>query len=97
MDKLHDIPSLNDFHRHGKRYAKQLAKTGRPAVLTVGGDAKLIIQDPAAYRNLVRRAGLTRSLEILNKRLDESRRSPGLDLAQWDTAMRKKYAIVRSP
>jgi hypothetical protein len=94
MDKLHEIRSLNDFHRHGKRYAKQLAKTGRPAFLTLGRDAKMIVQDATAYRNLVRRAGLMQSLEILNKRLNESRRSPGLDLAQWNAAMRKKYAIT---
>ncbi len=94
MEEFEDIRSLNDFHRHGRQYARQLAKTGRPAILAMGGEAKLVVQDATAYRNLVRRAGMVRSLEILNKRLKESRRSQGLDLGQWDAAMRKKYAIA---
>ena len=94
VEEFEDIRSLNDFHRHGRQYARQLAKTGRPAVLAMEGEAKLIVQDATAYRNLVRRAGMVRSLEILNKRLKESRRSQGIDLAQWDAAMRKKYIIT---
>ena len=95
MEEFQDIRSLNDFHRHGKQYARQLARSGRPAVLTMDGEAKLIVQDATAYRNLVRRAGLVRSLETLNKRLNESRHSQGVGLAKWDAAMRKKYTISR--
>lgn len=94
VDEFEDIRSLNDFHRHGKQYARQLAKSGRPAILSMDGEAKLIVQDAAAYRNLVRRAGLAESLEILNKRLIESRHSQGVSLAKWDAAMRKKYTIA---
>ena len=94
MDELQDIRSLNDFHRHGRRYAKQLAKSGRPAILTLDSETKLIVQDATAYRNLVKRAGMAQSVAMLNKRLHQSRGSSGIDLAQWDAAMRKKYGIA---
>jgi len=53
MIKLEDIRSLTDFQRNTREHIERLKRTGRPEVLTVNGQAELVVQDAAAYQRLV--------------------------------------------
>ncbi|MDQ6631179.1 MAG: type II toxin-antitoxin system Phd/YefM family antitoxin [Verrucomicrobiota bacterium] len=53
MIALEDIRSLTDFQRNTKSHLKRLKNTGRPEVLTVNGKAELIVQDAAAYEEMI--------------------------------------------
>lgn len=53
MIALEDIRSLTDFQRNAKAHLKRLRSTGRPGVLTVNGKAELIVQDAAAYEEML--------------------------------------------
>ena len=53
MIKLHNIGSLTDFQRNAKAHLKRLKKSGRPQVLTVNGQAELVVQDAASYQKLL--------------------------------------------
>lgn len=53
MIALQDIRSLTDFQRNTKSHLKRLKNTGRPEVLTVNGKAELIVQDAAAYEDML--------------------------------------------
>jgi PHD/YefM family antitoxin component YafN of YafNO toxin-antitoxin module len=53
MFSAQDIRSLTDFQRHTKAHLKRLKATGRPAVLTVNGRAELIVQDAAAFEEML--------------------------------------------
>lgn len=53
MIALEDIRSLTDFQRNTKTHLKRLKATGRPAVLTVNGKAELIVQDAAAFEDML--------------------------------------------
>jgi hypothetical protein len=55
MIKIQDILSLTEFHRHSREHITRLRETGRPEVLTVNGRAELVVQDAAAYQNLLER------------------------------------------
>ena len=53
MISVQDIRSLTDFQRHTKAHLKRLKASGRPMVLTVNGKAELIVQDAAAFEEML--------------------------------------------
>lgn len=53
MINLHDIHSLSDFQRNTRAYLDRLKKTGRPEVLTVHGQAEVVVQSAEAYQRLL--------------------------------------------
>ena len=53
MIDLKDIHSLSEFQRNARAHVEHLRKTGRPAVLTVHGQAELVIQNAEAYQKLL--------------------------------------------
>jgi PHD/YefM family antitoxin component YafN of YafNO toxin-antitoxin module len=64
MIALEDIRSLTDFQRNTKAHLKRLKATGRPEVLTVNGKAELIVQDAAAFEDMLDAIrGIQRGLE----------------------------------
>jgi PHD/YefM family antitoxin component YafN of YafNO toxin-antitoxin module len=53
MINLKDIRSLSDFQRNARAYVEQMKETGRPQVLTVHGQAELVVQHADAYQKLL--------------------------------------------
>ena len=69
MIALEDIRSLTDFQRNAKAHLKRLKSTGRPGVLTVNGKAELIVQDAAAYEEMLDCIrGIQRGLDAMKSR-----------------------------
>ena len=63
---LKDIRSLTDFQRNTKAHLKRLKSTGRPEVLTVNGKAELIVQNAAAYEDMIEAIrGIQRGLDSM--------------------------------
>jgi len=69
MIDLADIRSLSDFQRNTKKHLRRLRRTGKPEVLTVNGQAELVVQSAAAYQKLLDLADLADSVDVLKKRL----------------------------
>jgi hypothetical protein len=66
MISVQDIRSLTDFQRHTKAHLKRLKASGRPMVLTVNGKAELIVQDAAAFEEMLEAiCGIQRGLEAM--------------------------------
>lgn len=53
MINLKDIHSLSDFQRNAREHVERLRETGRPEVLTVHGQAELVIQHADACQKLL--------------------------------------------
>ena len=53
MIELTDIKPLTDFLRNSKAHISDLKETGRPEVLTVNGEAAVVVQDAESYQRLV--------------------------------------------
>lgn len=53
MINLKDIHSLSEFQRNARAHVEHLKKTGRPEVLTVRGQAELVVQHAEAYQKLL--------------------------------------------
>lgn len=69
MIDLANIHSLSDFQRNTKAHLKRLKDSGKPEVLTVNGQAELVVQSAAAYQDLWERADQADSVRILRERI----------------------------
>lgn len=74
MFRLDDIHSLTDFQRKTREHLERLKETGRPEVLTLHGEAEVVVQDAEAYQELLDRleraeavAGLREGLESMDE------------------------------
>ena len=74
MIDLNNIRSLSDFQRNTREHIRRLEQTGKPEVLTVNGEAAVVVQSAAAYQKLLDSADLAESVRILRKRLAGPRR-----------------------
>ena len=50
MLTVENIRSLTDFRRHSKDFVKELQDSKRPMVLTVNGEAAVVVQDAKAFQ-----------------------------------------------
>ena len=71
IDLAKDIHSLNNFKRNTRNLLQQLRKTGNPVVLTVNGEAALVVQDAAAYQRLMELAGLVDDRGFLQASIED--------------------------
>lgn len=53
MKLARDIKSLSTFKRDSTRLLKQLKKTKEPVILTINGEAVLVVQDVESYQTLL--------------------------------------------
>ena len=52
MVKISNIKPLTDFVRNSKAHIQHLRETESPEILTVNGEAAVVIQDAAAYERM---------------------------------------------
>jgi PHD/YefM family antitoxin component YafN of YafNO toxin-antitoxin module len=65
--RLDEIRSLTEFQRRTRDVIKRLKRTGRPEVLTVNGQAELVVQDARAYQKLLDRMDQAEALQRLDR------------------------------
>ena len=73
MVRLDDIQSLTEFQRNTREHIKRLKRTGRPEILTVNGQAELVVQDARSYQKLLDRADEAGQRERLRRSIAEYR------------------------
>ncbi len=71
MIDLSNIRSLSDFQRNAREHIENLKATGNPLILTVNGQAEVVVQSAAAYQKLLDAADLLESVGILRQRVDD--------------------------
>lgn len=89
MIALQDIRSLTDFQRNTKLHLKRLKATGRPEVLTVNGKAQLIVQDAAAFEDMLD------AIRGIQRGLDSMKAGTGKPLQQALDEIRAQNKIPR--
>jgi hypothetical protein len=91
MIALQDIRSLTDFQRNTKSHLRRLKSSGRPEVLTVNGRAELIVQDAAAFEDMLD------AIRGIQRGLDEMKAGKGEPARKVLDRIRAKYKIPRAP
>jgi hypothetical protein len=89
MIALQDIRSLTDFQRNTKSHLRRLKSSGRPEVLTVNGRAELIVQDAAAFEDMLD------AIRGIQRGLDEMKAGTGKPFRQALDEIRAKHKIPR--
>ena len=89
MIALQDIRSLTDFQRHTKTHLKRLKSTGRPVVLTVNGPPELIVQDAAAFEDMLD------AIRGIQRGLEEMKAGTGKPFRQALDEIRARHQIRR--
>ena len=69
MKLARDIMSLSTFKRDSNKVLRQMKKTKEPIVLTVNGNAALVIQDAESYQSLLELKERPEVVETLRQRL----------------------------
>lgn len=88
MLDVHQIKPLTDFLRHSKVHIEDLKRTGAPELLTVNGEAAVVVQDAAAYQELVRLAEQARDDARLINALEALRKGEqGVSLAEAEARL----------
>jgi PHD/YefM family antitoxin component YafN of YafNO toxin-antitoxin module len=91
MIDLNDIRSLTEFQRHSKAHIRRLKKTGRPSILTVNGQAEVVVQDVASYQRLLEAAEQASAAAAIRVGLEQMRRGEGVDFEEAAARLRVKH------
>lgn len=95
MIQVQNIRSLSEFQRNAKSHIRRLKKTGEPEVLTVNGQAQVVVQDAMAYQKLLDELDRKQATEGIARGLAQAKRGEGITLADFDKRMRRKYKTLR--
>ena len=82
-----DIHTLDSFRRRSKEHVDRLQSTGRPEVLTVNGNAAVVVLDAAAYQQQIERIEVLEALaessaEIKAGKVHDARKGIGKLIAE---------------
>ena len=92
MIDFSDIHSLTDFLRNSKEHINRLRSSGRAQVLTVNGEAALVIQDARSYQELQELAEQARQDERLRQAIEAAKNGePGEPASEVFLRLRKKF------
>lgn len=95
MIDLAHIHSLSDFQRNIRKHLKRLKDTGEPEVLTVNGQAELVVQSAAAYQELLEKADQADAVRVLPERIASADAgTAGISADQVIAAVAKRLGIT---
>jgi prevent-host-death family protein len=75
--ELTSIHALSEFNRNSKGFIQKLKETGKPAVLTVNGQAVVVIQSAEAYQKLLDDQQFLDSIRGIGRGLEQAKRGEG--------------------
>jgi hypothetical protein len=88
---LNEIHSMTDFLRNTKDHTRRLKKTGQPAVLTVNGQAELVVQDARSYQGLLSQLAELEDLRAIRRGIEDMKAGRGRDLDDVFDELDKKH------
>jgi PHD/YefM family antitoxin component YafN of YafNO toxin-antitoxin module len=77
MIDVENIYALSDFNRNSKGFIRKLKKSGKPAVLTVNGQAEVVVQSAEAYQRLLSDQEFLETIRGIGRGLDQAKRGAG--------------------
>jgi len=90
---LANIHSLSDFQRNAKHHIRRLKQSGKPAVLTVNGEAEVVVQSAEAYQKLLDDRELLDSIRSISRGLAQAKRGEGRVMREFLEALAKEQGV----
>jgi PHD/YefM family antitoxin component YafN of YafNO toxin-antitoxin module len=91
---LEQIHSLSDFQRNTKDHIRKLKRTGKPAVLTVNGQAEVVVQSAVSYQKLLDDHDLLESIRGISRGLEQAKRGEGRPMRDFLEALARKHGLA---
>ena len=92
MIQLNQIKPLTDFLRNAKAHIANLKASGQPEVLTVNGEAAVVVQDAESYQELLALATRAHDDQRLAAALEALRNGEkGTPAAEVRRKLQRKY------
>ena len=92
LDVSH-IHSLSEFQRNTKDLIRKLKKSGKPAVLTVNGQAEVVIQSAAAYQKLLDGQQFLETIRGISRGLEQANRGEGQSIRNLIEGLAGEHGI----
>lgn len=96
MTITRDSESLSHFKRDTERVVQKLKRTGKPLVLTVKGQAELVVQDASAYSQLLDAMERAEMMAGINRGLESMERGEGVPFDVAVNKLRKRHKIPKT-
>ncbi|WP_017302702.1 type II toxin-antitoxin system Phd/YefM family antitoxin [Spirulina subsalsa] len=88
-----DIQSLSNFKRNTSQFTEQMKATGQPIILTVNGNAELVIQTAETYQKLLDKIEYLETLAGIKSGLADIEAGHTRYLSEFQNAMAEKHGI----
>ena len=86
--------SLTEFNRNSREYVERLRKSGQPELLTVNGEAAIVVQDAAAYQELVRQADYAQTVQAVRAGMAAHDQGKGIDFLKALEGLAERNGIT---
>ena len=91
---LSNIYSLSEFQRNTRECIAKLKQTGDPAVLTVNGQAEVVVQSAAAYQSLLEDKEILDSLRSVSRGLEQAKHGEGQPMREFLESLGAEFGIA---
>lgn len=92
MFRTDSIYSLTDFQRNARSHLERLKKSGQPEILTINGQAEVVVQNATAYQDMVDKLDV---IEGVRRGLESMKRGEGRSVDAFFEDFERKHAITR--
>ncbi|MGD0769039.1 MAG: hypothetical protein ABSB42_12715 [Tepidisphaeraceae bacterium] len=92
LDLNHILP-ITDFNRNTKEHIQWLKETGKAEVLTVNGQAEIVVQSADAYQKLLEAAELSETLAGVRRGLAQVKNGKGRPMREFLEKLAKKHGV----
>src|SRR6476646_9332820 len=89
MLDLEEITSLTEFQRNTKQHIRRLKKSGRPAVLTVNGQAEVVVQSAEGYQKLLEALDVADAVAGIKRGLKDFEEGNVVSLDEFEREVRQ--------
>jgi PHD/YefM family antitoxin component YafN of YafNO toxin-antitoxin module len=91
---LANIYSLSEFQRNSRERIAKLKESGSPAVLTVNGQAEVVVQSAAAYQKLLEDQDLLQSMRTISRSLEEAKQGESRPMLEFLQTLAGDHGIT---
>ena len=93
LDIIRDIQSLSNFKHNTSSAITQMKQTGEPIVLTVNGQAEVIVQDAKSYQQLLEKIEKLEVIAGIKKGLADIESEQTRPTTEFIDEIQQKYGI----
>jgi PHD/YefM family antitoxin component YafN of YafNO toxin-antitoxin module len=90
---LANIHSLSQFQRHVRDHIRKLKVSGQPVVLTVNGQAEVVIQSAEAYQKLLNDQELLERIRRIGRGLEQAKRGEGRPMREFLKELAQEHGV----